>query len=181
MVPLALYYAHEAYVLGSPALPAPQGTMFATLIQALLLDSALPWTPILIGLAVGAFAVGLDLWGGRRGIQLPSMALAVGIYLPAAIGTGILIGTGFRWLAARGARQSNESILAAAGLITGAAFLELFLGIGLTTGRFDLAAFRQSGTPDPATRQRPIGSRSPRLCRSGSRCSASSPWRCSCS
>ena len=43
---------------------------------------------------------------------------------------GILIGALFRWFAERGTgRQRGESILAAAGLITGAAALELILGV----------------------------------------------------
>jgi hypothetical protein len=66
--------------------------------------------------------------------------LAVGIYLPAAIGTGILTGAVFRFLGERGrARQTNESILSAAGLITGSAALELILGIAI------LAGFEESG------------------------------------
>jgi putative OPT family oligopeptide transporter len=137
VVPLVLYVAHEAYTLGSDQLVAPQGKMFATLITGLLIDQNLPWGPISVGLAVGAFAVALDVLAGRRGVQLPSMALAVGIYLPAYLGIGILIGAFFRWFAERGRKQSNESILAAAGLITGAALLELILGVlivGANTG-----------------------------------------------
>lgn len=128
-VPLSLYVAHNAYGLGSPALPAPQGVMFATLVDGLLLQEQLPWTPIFIGLAVGIAAVTMDVLAGRKGMQLPAMALAVGIYLPPYLGIGILIGAMFRWFAERGGAQRNESILAAAGLITGAAALDLILGI----------------------------------------------------
>jgi putative OPT family oligopeptide transporter len=130
VVPIALYVAHEAYVLGSPDLTAPQGTMFATLINGLLLERDVPVRPIAIGLCLGAFAVALEVAASRRKLQLPSMALAVGIYLPAALGIGILIGAGFRWLGERGqGKQRHESILAAAGLITGAAALQLLLGV----------------------------------------------------
>lgn len=140
VVPLVLYVAHDAYTLGSPDLVAPQGKMFATLIEGLLLDSQLPWWPILIGLAVGALTVVMEIAGSRRGLQLPAMALAVGIYLPADLGIGILIGAAFRWAAERGSgRQSHESILAAAGLITGAAIFELLLGIAILGG-FDEGA-----------------------------------------
>ena len=62
------------------------------------------------------------------------MALAVGIYLPPYLGIGILIGAMFRWVAERGGFQRNESILAAAGLITGAAALDLILGILIKIG-----------------------------------------------
>ncbi|MEN8151215.1 MAG: OPT/YSL family transporter [Planctomycetota bacterium] len=130
VVPVVLYVAHEAYTLGSDDLAAPQGQMFATLIDGLLLNENLPWTPIFVGLGIGGLAVLADILGGKRGIQLPAMALAVGIYLPAYIGIGILIGAIARRLA-EGPRtpQTNESILTAAGLITGAATLELVFGI----------------------------------------------------
>jgi len=137
VVPIVLGIAHEAYVLGSPDLVAPQGKMFATLITGLLLESQLPWMPILIGVAIGGAAVAMDVVGSKRGAQLPAMALAVGIYLPAYLGVGILIGSLFRWAGERGARQTNESILTAAGLITGAALFELILGSMIVFGDFD--------------------------------------------
>lgn len=134
VVPVALYVAHEAYVLGSDDLRAPQGTMFATLIDGLLLERNVPIRPILIGLVLGVFAVGMQVVAARGRIQLPAMALAVGIYLPATLGVGILIGALSRWWGERGlARQNNESILAAAGLITGAAALQLVLGVLIMT------------------------------------------------
>ena len=134
VVPVAVYIAHGAYGLGSPELPAPQGKMFATLVNGLLLDRELPWWPILIGCSIGLLAVVMDIAAGKRGIQLPSMALAVGIYLPASLGIGILIGALFRFLGDRGREQPGESILAAAGLITGAAALELGIGIAILGG-----------------------------------------------
>ncbi len=130
VVPFAVFIAHETSTLGSEDLIAPQGKMFATLIDGLLLQESLPWTPILIGAVLGLFAVGMEIVATARKHQLPSMALAVGIYLPAYLGVGILIGALFRWFGERGSdSQRNESILAAAGLITGAAALELVLGI----------------------------------------------------
>ncbi|MAF66621.1 MAG: hypothetical protein CMJ84_13305 [Planctomycetes bacterium] len=144
VVPLAIFVAHEAYGLGSNQLTAPQGEMFATLVDGLLIQESLPWHPILLGLLVGAVAVGMDVLATRRGLQLPAMALAVGIYLPGYLGVGILIGALFRAFGERaraaetGRRErTHESILAAAGLITGAAALELFLGIAILF-RFDL-------------------------------------------
>ena len=137
VVPIVLGIAHEAYVLGSDDLVAPQGKMFATLITGLLLESQLPWTPILIGLAIGVGAVLMDIAGSKKGLQLPAMALAVGIYLPAYLGVGILIGSLFRWFGEGKHKQTNESILTAAGLITGAALFELILGSMIVFGNFD--------------------------------------------
>jgi uncharacterized oligopeptide transporter (OPT) family protein len=137
VVPIVLSIAHEAYTLGSPDLAAPQGQLFATLVNGLLLESRVPLRPILFGLAIGLVAIAMEWVGERRGRQLPSMALAVGIYLPPYLGVGILIGSLFRWFAERGRPQRNESILAAAGLITGAALFELLLGIAIVFLEFD--------------------------------------------
>ncbi len=135
VVPIVLYVADESFVMGSDALPAPQGKMFATLISGLLLESVLPWWPIMAGLGLGVLAVLMEVFASRKGWLLPSMALAVGIYLPAVLGTGILIGALFRFAGEfRHGRQTNESILCAAGLITGSALLELILGIMILFG-----------------------------------------------
>ena len=135
IVPIVLYVAHGAYGLGSEALPAPQGKMFSTLIEGLLLDSNLPIVPIYFGLGLGVLAVVMEIVATQRGMMLPAMALAVGIYLPAVLGIGILIGGLFRWIGERGAeKQTNESILTAAGLITGSALLELILGVMILGG-----------------------------------------------
>ncbi|MEW6073464.1 MAG: OPT/YSL family transporter [Planctomycetota bacterium] len=134
VVPVVLAVAHRAYTLGSERLSAPQAKMFATLIDGLLLRSELPAHPILIGLAIGGLAVALDAAAARRGRHLPSMALAVGIYLPAYLGVGILIGALCRRSAERGGGQSHASILTAAGLVAGAAFCELAFGFLIAFG-----------------------------------------------
>ncbi|MFT7667539.1 MAG: putative OPT family oligopeptide transporter [Planctomycetota bacterium] len=135
VVPIVLYVADESFVLGSEALPAPQGMMFSTLISGLLLESVLPWWPIMCGLGLGVLAVLMEVFATRKGWMLPSMALAVGIYLPGAIGTCILMGAMFRFAGEfRHRKQTNESILSAAGLITGSALLELILGVMILFG-----------------------------------------------
>ena len=157
VVPLVLGIAHDAYVLGSPDLVAPQGKMFATLITGLLLESQLPWGPIGIGVAIGVAAVAMDIAGSKKGIQLPSMALAVGIYLPAYLGVGILIGSLFRWFGERGSKQTNESILTAAGLITGAALFELILGSMIVFGGFDPGRLEVMGETWPGMARDALG------------------------
>jgi len=136
-VPFVLYVADASYGLGSEALPAPQGKMFATLMEGLLFSTNLPWGAILFGMTLGVLAVVGELVAARRGLLLPSMALAVGIYLPAILGSGILIGALFRFFAERKnakRAQTNESILTAAGLITGSALLEFVLGVLILFG-----------------------------------------------
>lgn len=134
VVPIVITVAHRAYGLGSDALPAPQGQMFATLVEGLLFSRSLPWSPISAGLIVGLVAVAIEQLGRRRNIALPSMALAVGIYLPGYLGVGILLGALARYAAERGTSQTHQSILVAAGLITGAAAFDLIFGLGILSG-----------------------------------------------
>merc|ERR1711972_1194099 len=72
---------------------------------------------------------------------LPAMAFAVGLYLPPQLGLGILWGAGFRYLGERlhqadtgKEERTYESVLAAAGMITGAAFLDLIVGVLVVVG-----------------------------------------------
>ncbi|MCA9217494.1 MAG: OPT/YSL family transporter [Planctomycetales bacterium] len=130
-VPCVLYIAHDVYELGSKNLVAPQASMFATVLKTLLLNEdglSSSWRPIAAGLVIGVLSVVAEIVGKRKGLQLPSMALAVGIYLPPYLGVGIMVGALARYFGDRGAKQRPESILAAAGLIAGAAMFELILG-----------------------------------------------------
>jgi len=141
VVPWTLHVAHASSIAQGAggladqgAFAVPQARAFATLVEGLLLESELPWYPILAGLGIGLVAVLLELGMRARGKSMPSMALAIGVYLPSALGIGILIGSLSRWLGERGGVQRSESILAAAGLITGAAALDLLLGLAILGG-----------------------------------------------
>ena len=139
VVPWMVALAHASHGLGSAALPAPQATMFATLVDGLLVQSSVPWRPIAAGAAVGVALVALEQLAGRRGLQLPAMAFAVGLYLPAYLGVGMVLGAAARWFGERGRPQRRESVLYAAGLITGSAAFDLLLGVALVAG-FNVAA-----------------------------------------
>jgi len=142
VVPVSLYISANAFGLGTSALPAPQGQMFATLVDGLLIEEDLPWYPIIIGLGIGVAAVAMDVAGGRLGLQLPAMAFAVGIYLSPDTGVGILVGSLFRFAGERLRAQregtvpgqTHECVLASAGMITGSAFLDLALGVAVLFG-----------------------------------------------
>lgn len=150
VVPPALYVAHGAYVLGSTELPAPQGDLFAKVVDSLLLGGELPWWPIGVGLALGLLAVGVEVFTRRRGVLMPSMALAVGMYLPPYLGVGIMIGALARRLGS-GPRHTDghRGTLTAAGLVTGAAGYELVLGVVLLVTGASATAFELdlSGAP----------------------------------
>lgn len=134
LVPVVLVLAERSYGLGTEALPAPQGQLFATLIEGMLFERHLPWRPILVGMGIGLLAVLFEVWGKRRGHTLPAMAFAVGLYLPPELGIGLMLGALARYAGDRGRQERSESILAAGGLITGAAAFDIVLGVALLFG-----------------------------------------------
>ena len=145
VVPLTLSLAHESSLalfpeagkggLGSEDLPCPQASFFATVLSALFLDGVIPWGPVGVGAALGVLAVVLEELGRVRSALLSSLALAVGIYLPADIGCGIMLGAMARFLATRQVSSSTHAgILNAAGLITGYAFTALAVGLAIVMG-----------------------------------------------
>lgn len=134
VVPITIVLAEKSYGLGTLELPAPQGQLFATLVEGMLFEQHLPWRPILVGVAIGAAAVLLERIAHRRGASLPAMAFAVGLYLPPELGIGLVIGALARYAGDRAKLERSESILAAGGLITGAAAFDILLGVALLAG-----------------------------------------------
>ena len=130
-VPVALWIAHRAFVLGSDDLPCPQASFFGTVLVSLFDPKhGVPWGPVSFGLLLGAVAVAIEVFGRMKGLILSSLAFAVGIYLPAEMGIGILLGNLARCIAAGSlGNSSHRGILAAAGLIAGDAMLSLLTGI----------------------------------------------------
>src|SRR5690625_7265987 len=126
--------AARAYALGSAALPAPQGQLFATLAEGLLFDRALPWYPIGVGVIIGVIAVVLEFISRPTRLWISAMALAVGLYLPPELGVGLLLGSLARYAGDRGKAERSESLLSAGGLITGGALFALVFGGALVAG-----------------------------------------------
>ncbi|MHC4845893.1 MAG: OPT/YSL family transporter [Planctomycetota bacterium] len=134
-VPLAVWIAHDAYTLGTDALPAPQASFFSTVLQSLFLAEETPVGPVMVGAGLGVVAVLVETIGRARGVILSSLAFAVGIYLPSVIGTGIILGALARYFATRRIQATtHEGILSAAGLITGDALASLLFGILIIAG-----------------------------------------------
>jgi hypothetical protein len=113
---------------------APKATLVSYIIKGIL-DRRLPWGLVLFGVMI---ALTLELSG------IPSLAFAVGVYLPLASSTPILAGGLVRWLvdrrhrpalAARGldeeaiAAEADKSpgVLLASGYIAGGAIAGIFI------------------------------------------------------
>lgn len=115
--------AHQ-YGFGTAELPAPQATLMKLVIDGVL-DRSLPWA--LVGIGVG-IAVVAELAG------LPSLAFAVGVYLPVSTMMPVFLGGLLSWLLTRGARDEEDKralrepgVLFGSGLVGG----EGLLGVGI--------------------------------------------------
>ena len=73
---------HQVYGFGSEELPAPQATLMKVVIEGVL-SSDLPWVLVLTGVT---FAIVAEI------LSIPSLPLAVGIYLPISTLTPIFLG-----------------------------------------------------------------------------------------
>ena len=120
---------------------APKATLMSYIIKGIL-DSKLPWELVLFGVMI---SVVLEMAG------IPSLAFAVGVYLPLSSSTPIFIGGLVRWLIDRKQRKKIESakmseaeliaetdkgpgVLMASGYIAGGAIAGIF--IALSAGVF---------------------------------------------
>lgn len=133
-----LIVLNESYGIGTvDGLPAPQATLMSLVIDGVL-NASLPWGFVLLGAAIAAVAEFV--------FKLPSLALAVGVYLPVSLMTPIFIGGLMRLALARKydagtdreegerpggtrlAEKREQGILYASGLIAGAALVGVLIG-----------------------------------------------------
>jgi putative OPT family oligopeptide transporter len=132
---------NQAYTIGSKDLVAAQASLMAEVARGIFRGD-LPWEMIFSGAGVAAGVIAIDAWLGARkaSFRAPVMAFAVGIYLPVELATPIFAGGVIAHLASRaGARRgasaeaataaAQDSLLFAAGLITGEALMGILLAI----------------------------------------------------
>jgi putative OPT family oligopeptide transporter len=120
---------HEAYGIGSRALPAPQAGLMAQLAKGIV-SGEMAWGLLAVG---AAFGVALICCGARS-----PMLVAVGMYLPFETVSAIFVGGMFRWVADRvmarragadRARVEEKGTLLASGLIAGEAIIGIVLAV----------------------------------------------------
>jgi putative OPT family oligopeptide transporter len=122
----------ELHGIGSAKMPAPQGTLMATIIKGLLAQK-LPWGPVLVGVFVAWMA---QLAGAH------ALSWAVGAYLPVSTTAPIWIGGLIKGIvdkrkARSGEKESEEvgpGMLYATGLVAGGSLagiaIALLIGFG---------------------------------------------------
>jgi putative OPT family oligopeptide transporter len=108
-----LYLLHAAYTIGSPALPAPQAKLMATLAEGVM-NGHLPWALLGLGAALAAL---VELGG------VPSLPFAIGLYLPITTSASLIFGglVAARWR--RAGSDDDAATLFASGLIAGDALM----------------------------------------------------------
>jgi putative OPT family oligopeptide transporter len=128
---LTLIFLDRAWSLGSPELPAPQATLMKLVIEGVL-DAELPWTLVAIG---SALAIVVDL------MRLPTLAFAVGVYLPVSTMVPIFLGGILRrFLEKRSSTpevaeaRRDRGVLFGSGLVGG----EGLLGVAIAAVAFKL-------------------------------------------
>ena len=128
---------HEAYGIGSKALPAPQAGLFAALVQGFFGDGQLPWGLVGLGALLGLLALAGDALLASAGsrFRLHLMPIAVGIYLPFGLSVPILAGGLLDWWMRRRAADPDavhhRGVLFASGVIAGESLLGVAVA-GLT-------------------------------------------------
>ncbi|BBM85901.1 OPT family oligopeptide transporter [Candidatus Uabimicrobium amorphum] len=112
---LSVILLNEAYQFGSEELAAPQATLMKLVIEGVL-ESSLPWTLVGIGVVI---AVIVEL------LKLPSLAFAVGVYLPVSTMTTVFLGGMLRKVLEKKTtpqekeKRANRGILLGSGLVGG--------------------------------------------------------------
>lgn len=121
---LTLLLLLEAYELGGKDLPAPQANLVSMVISGVM-EGDLPWELVFLGICTAAV---VELFG------IASLPFAIGLYLPIALSTPIIVGGILNWLLVGRHRKAGSSgieatsgVLFSSGLIAGDAFIGIML------------------------------------------------------
>ena len=120
-----LMLLNKAYGIGSQAVPAPQATLMKMIVQGIM-TAQLPWTLVAVGIALALFCFLVDI---------PILAVALGIYLPIGMTAAVFAGGIIRNLVERKAKQAphekavDKGILLASGIVAGDALMGIAVGL----------------------------------------------------
>ncbi len=114
----------SAYKFGSKELSAPQATLMKLVIEGII-SGNLPWNLVFMGIFT---SIMLELLG------IPSLPVAIGLYLPIHLSTPIMAGGIVRWIIERKTKEPNSlkekienGILFSSGLIAGEGLMGVLL------------------------------------------------------
>jgi putative OPT family oligopeptide transporter len=162
-VPFVVVVLHQVYEIGSPSLPAPQAYVMANIANGIF-QGQMNWALFVLGIVVALILIYLDL---------PVMAVAIGIYLPFTLTLPIMMGGIIKYstdkfikkkvtlidkksdnltdeqctnkISSLKAKVSNRGILFASGLIAGEAILGVIIAAIVIAG-INLALIGESAS-----------------------------------
>jgi putative OPT family oligopeptide transporter len=117
--------------LGGEELPAPQAVLMKLVIDGVL-DQNLPWALILIGVGIAAVAALF---------KIPTLAFAVGVYLPLSTMGAVFFGGLLRWFLGRNQgpetkeRRREKGVLFGSGLVGGGGLTGVVLAVWVVAVR----------------------------------------------
>ena len=149
-----MQWMHNAYVIGSENLSAPQAGLMALMAQGIV-GGEMAWTLVIAGMFL---AVALIL------IKAPSpMLIAVGMYLPFNSTSAIFVGGIIKWIQERmmakrnasdeeKSKAENTGVLISSGLIAGGSLMAVVLAIvyGILSAAESTFSLRSLGLEEPS-------------------------------
>lgn len=126
----SVFLLASQYQIGGAELPAPQANMMMLVVDGII-DQSIPWALVLVGVGITLVAFAF---------RLPTLAFAVGVYLPLATMTPIFVGGLMRRIVERRSTGDKEllqkrregGILFGSGLVGG----EGLMGVGIAAYAF---------------------------------------------
>ena len=122
-----IFLLNEAYQIGSDKMPAPQATLIAMVTKGVI-TKQLPFILVVIGIVLGLF-----IWLCR----LPILPIAMGLYLPLSLSSGIMVGGLLSAIINKFSKKEetkDKGILMASGMIGGDACLGILTAALAITG-----------------------------------------------
>jgi putative OPT family oligopeptide transporter len=117
--------------LGGPELPAPQAVLMKLVIDGVL-DQNLPWALIFIGVGIAGVAALF---------KIPTLAFAVGVYLPLSTMGAVFFGGLLRWMLGRNQdpttkeSRREKGVLFGSGLVGGGGLTGVILAVWVVAVR----------------------------------------------
>ena len=122
---LTVLALHQAYGIGSVDIPAPQATLMSLVVDGVI-DGNLPWELVFVGAAI---AMIFELYG------IPSLPMAVGLYLPLSTTMPMFVGGVVRHFVEKRASEpksaSERGILSGSGMVGGEGLIGVAIALML--------------------------------------------------
>ena len=118
-----LMLLHKTYGLGTKEISAPQATLMKLVVDGIL-KANLPWFFVILGMIIAAI---VELLG------IPSLPMAVGLYLPLSLSTPVMAGGLIRFVVEKTSSKEKlpakreQGVLFGSGLIAGAALVGVLI------------------------------------------------------